>query len=302
MPKGRKELFLVLNVGKRRLFAFILVLCTFCILRVLVFSANVLNGAAALNPHIDDGVFVPIIMYHSILHDPNRAGKYVISPEVLESDMLYLKNNGYTSIVVGDLIKYVESDVPLPEKPVLLTFDDGYLNNLTYLLPLLEKHDMRACVAVVGAFTEKFSREQDHNPNYSYMSWDDIKAITASGRVEIENHSYGMHEEKSRKGSMKRSGETLSEYQEALFNDLTKLQTALSDNCGITPCAFVYPYGEISAESVDVLKAIGFKASFGCREIPNYISKDPDSLFSLGRYNRPSGISTEKFMDKALKK
>ena len=75
---------------------------------------------------------------------------------------------------------------------------------------------------------------------------------------------------------------------------------ALLAECGVDANVYAYPYGAISAESEPVLKDLGFYASLSCREKPNYITKDPDCLWQLGRYNRPSGISTETFMQRAL--
>ena len=108
-----------------------------------------------------DGVSLPILMYHSVLKDKSRAGKYVVSPDTLEQDMLYLKGCGYTTVVMEDLINYVENGVPLPEKPVMLTFDDGHLNNKTYVYPLLQKHGMKAVISIVGEYTELFSNTPD---------------------------------------------------------------------------------------------------------------------------------------------
>ena len=62
----------------------------------------------------EPGVRLPIIMYHSILKDPAKTGKYVITPKRLEEDLMYLRGNGYETVVVADLIAYVESGVPLP--------------------------------------------------------------------------------------------------------------------------------------------------------------------------------------------
>lgn len=74
----------------------------------------------------DPGVRVPVIMYHAVMDDASRLGKYVISPEELESDFKWLSENGYTAVLSEDLINYTESGAALPEKPILLTFDDGY--------------------------------------------------------------------------------------------------------------------------------------------------------------------------------
>ena len=114
-----------------------------------------------------EGVLVPILMYHSILKDPQRAGMHVLSPDTLEQDLRYLKDHGYTTVSMQQLLDAVYQDAPLPDKPVVLTFDDGYLNNLTYVLPLLEKYDMKATISIVGAYTEQAEREDDENPNYA---------------------------------------------------------------------------------------------------------------------------------------
>ena len=86
------------------------------------------------------GIKVPIIMYHSVLK--SRSNTYIVNPSVIENDFKYIKENGYTTITITDLINYVYNDSPLPEKPIIITFDDGHYNNLGYVLPLLEKYDM----------------------------------------------------------------------------------------------------------------------------------------------------------------
>ena len=70
---------------------------------------------------------LPIIMYHSVLQDPDRAGAYVVSPDTVRQDILYLQNLGYTCILPSEAIAFVRDGGALPEKPVLITFDDGHL-------------------------------------------------------------------------------------------------------------------------------------------------------------------------------
>ena len=99
------------------------------------------------------GVSLPVLMYHSIAPVPET--QYCISPETLESDLQYLQEHHYTAVSPEELIAYTEGTGDLPEKPVLLTFDDGLYNNLSLALPLLEKYDMCAVISVVGSFDEK---------------------------------------------------------------------------------------------------------------------------------------------------
>lgn len=242
------------------------------------------------------GVRLPIIMYHSILKDPKAHGDYVVSPEVLEEDFRYLSEQGYTAITMRQLVDYVHFGGDLPEKPVMITFDDGYLNNILYAQPLLEKYDMCAVISIIGEFTDRFSETPDPNPNYAHLSWDEIGQAAESGRFEIGNHSFGMHFNDRRRGSMIKKGETPEQYSKVFTSDIMKLQSCLEEKSGCEPLVYTYPFGMICEESEQLVKDMGFKASFSCRKLVNTITRDPDCLFLLGRFNRPSGISTWEFM------
>lgn len=244
-------------------------------------------------------ISVPIIMYHSVLKDKSRAGKYIVTAQTLEEDLKYLKEHHYNTVLVSDLISYVYQGTPLPQNPIILTFDDGHYNNMEYLLPLLDTYDMKAVISVVGSYTEEFSKKDSHNPNYSYLTWEDVSQLQSSGRIEIANHTYNMHESTVRKGCSIKKGESEEEYQSILREDLTLLQKELQEKSNITPpLTFTYPYGYICKESQKVVEETGFSASLSCYEKISKISKDPASLYCLGRFNRPNDIPTEKFMKK----
>ncbi|MEL7608081.1 MAG: polysaccharide deacetylase family protein [Bacillota bacterium] len=244
-------------------------------------------------------VSVPIIMYHSILKDPGAAGDYVISPKLFEADMRYLKEHGYETVFIEDLIDYVYEDEPLPNKPVVVTLDDGYYNNLLYVLPILEKLDLKAVISMVGEFSVRFTEDPDLSPSYGYLNFEQIKELADSGRVEIQNHSYGLHSFGRRKGSMRIKGESLEQYREVFMGDALKLQELLEEKVGVVPTTYTYPFGLKSPETEDMLKEMGFLASMICYEKQNLID-DEESLFNLGRYNRPSGQGTESFMKRVL--
>ncbi|MFT3952811.1 MAG: polysaccharide deacetylase family protein [Oscillospiraceae bacterium] len=247
------------------------------------------------------GIFVPIIMYHSILKDAAQQGDYVLSPVVLEQDISYLKQHGYTTVFVSDLVAYVQNGTPLPEKPVVLTFDDGSYNNLVYALALLEKYDCKAVFSVVGSYTEKAAKEKTQSVSYSYLNFEDVKALAASGRVEIANHSYDLHSmDNGRRGTMRKPGEDEADYCAMLAADTAKNQALLTAQCGVTPEIYAYPYGLVCKEARCVMGQAGFAATLGVAEAPNYITRDEACLCELNRYNRPAGISTEAFMRKAL--
>ncbi len=268
------------------LFLFILIF-----IFVLLFSFVFANS--------EEYIKVPIIMYHSILKDPARSNKYTITPAVLEEDLKYIKANGYETITISDLISYVYDDKPLPPKPIILTFDDGHYNNYGYLYPLLEKYDMKAVISIVGSYTDKFSETDEANLNYSYLRWKDINELISSGRVEFQNHTYNLHDNThGRIGAKKKKGESDDEYKKILEEDINKLQNEFKENTGYVPTCFTYPFGGISNSSLDIIKELGFKASLSCEEGINKITKNPNSLYLLKRYNRPSYVSTYNIFKK----
>lgn len=247
----------------------------------------------------DDYIEVPIIMYHSILKDSSRSNKYTITPTVLEEDLKYIKDKGYTTVTIADLIYYVYDDKPLPEKPIVLTFDDGHYNNYGYLFPLLEKYDMKAVISIVGSYTDKFTKTDEANLNYSYLRWKDIKELMDTGRIEFQNHTYNLHSNTGKRiGTKKIKGETDEHYKSILKDDILKLQQEFEENTHYTPQCFTYPFGGISNASLDIIKELGFKASLSCEQGINKLTKNPNSLYLLKRYNRPSYISTYNFFQK----
>ena len=243
----------------------------------------------------EKAVFMPVIMYHSVYGE--NAEEYIVTPVQFENDLAWLDKNHYTSITAQQLTDYVNGIGSLPEKPVMITLDDGCYNNLSDVLPLLEKYNMHAVVSVVGQYTDVTAKNDPHIPAYSYLTWEDIKSLINSGYVEIGNHTYNMHSFKGeRKGCSMNPNETEEEYRKILYNDLSCLQNKIREHTGITPIVFAYPFGFRSAESTPIMRELGFSITLTCTEKPNYITRDPDCLYGLNRYNRNGLYSTGEFM------
>lgn len=242
-------------------------------------------------------VDVPILMYHSILRSTNTHGNYIISEAAFEKDLKFLKENGYTTIVMQDLIDFVEKGTPLPEKPVVLTFDDGYSNNFLYAFPLLEKYNSKAVLSIIGYYTDLYTDTPDENPSYSHVTWNDVKNMIDSGLVEMQNHSYNLHTtDKGRNGSKKKRGESDSAYKTMLTEDLGKLQDKFKQHTGYTPTTFTYPFGSVSNASFDIIKEMGFKASLSCESGMNKVSRDSECLYMMKRYLRTQKKSAESIL------
>ena len=97
-----------------------------------VILISVMTGATKETTADTDSVKLPVIMYHSLLKDEKLQNDYTVSPTLFENDLKYLTENGYTTVVVKDLTDYVYGKKSLPEKCIMLTFDDGYYNNYYY--------------------------------------------------------------------------------------------------------------------------------------------------------------------------
>ncbi|MCM1132680.1 MAG: polysaccharide deacetylase family protein [Ruminococcus flavefaciens] len=268
----------------------------FSICSVFFFVGKIFLSSAQDN---ENAVFLPVIMYHSVYGDTPE--EYIVTPQQLESDLQWLSANGYSTVTAEDVINYTRSKANLPEKCVMITLDDGFYNNLSVLVPLLEKYDMTAVVSVVGSYTDNNAVLDPHNPKYSYLTWDDITELQNSGRIELGNHTYNMHSlQGERVGCGISDGETEADYRKKLGDDIAQLQNGFIENIGTAPVVFAYPFGKVSRESLPVIRENGFLMTLTCRELPNYITRDPDCLYGIGRYNRSGLYSTEEYMAKLL--
>lgn len=242
-------------------------------------------------------------MYHSLLRDSSQQNAYVISPDLFESDLRYLMEHGYTCIVMQDLLDYVYDGKDLPEKPIILTFDDGYYNNYVYAFPLLEKYNAKIVLSPIASMTEKYSLSQEKNPYYSHITWEMIREMVSSGRVEIQNHSYNLHTNSwKRNGASKNPSESIEDYTCVLEEDLLRAQRLFFENSEVNPTTFAFPFGAYSPASTPILHNLGFSATLTCESRMNTIvSGDPDSLFGLGRFRRNNYIPSEVFFANKLK-
>jgi peptidoglycan/xylan/chitin deacetylase (PgdA/CDA1 family) len=239
-------------------------------------------------------VSLPVIMYHSVCEKEPSA--YTVTPEQLESDLAWLSGHGYRTVTAEQLIGYTRGVGQLPEKPVLITFDDGFYNNLSLALPLLERYDMTALVSIVGRYTDDYAAADPHADSYSYLTWEDISDLLASGRIEIGSHTYDLHSDTVRKGCARLPEETVEDYSSMLSADVGLLSTELRLHCGVSPVVFAYPFGSLCPESLPVLRDSGILMTLTCREGMNLITRDPDCLYGIFRYNRSGLLSTGEYM------
>lgn len=267
------------------------------IVSVMIIVYAVKIGVAAYERSLDKSL--SIILYHSVSEDDSKHGEYSVSPEELKSDLLFLKENGYTTVTSKELIDYVYSGADFPDKAVMLTFDDGCYDSLTNAYPLIEKYNMKAVFSVVGEFCDREESKKDRD-NSSYLNWKEVKELYQSGIIDIACHSNSLHTLSGRMGSTINTDESYSDYRSVFLSDTNNFIRSAKEKAQVVPEIYTYPYGLICEESKNLIKTCGFRISLGCEERENRITRDESSLFCLGRFNRQSGVSTEDFMKKVF--
>ena len=137
--------------------------------------------AGAIKPV--SSALVPILMYHSVRPiDFKTSNAFVSSltlpPAEFERELVYLKSRGFTSITMRDLALHLRGELDLPSKPVILTFDDGFMNDYQYALPLLKTYGFTGTFFIITGFVGKAE----------YMTWDQVIDLERSG-MEIGSHT-----------------------------------------------------------------------------------------------------------------
>ena len=171
-----------------------------------------------------ENVNVPVLMYHAVSDDLWGYWDLFVSPQTIEEELLYLQENGFETIWFEDL-----SHIEDYEKPVILTFDDGYDDNYTELFPLLQKYNAKATIFVIPkaiGTPHKMTAEQ-------------IYELSQSGLVSIQSHTYS-------------HGNLSTMDEETLVFEMEESQKYLAALTGQVPYAVCYPEGTRSELSIEV--------------------------------------------------
>lgn len=184
-------------------------------------------------------VSVPILMYHYLSVPPPGADKYrldlSVTPQNFEAQLKYLAENNYTAINLYELHAYLSAGRPLPPKPIVLTFDDGYMDNYTQAFPLLKKYKMTGTFFIVSDFAS--------SSNPAYMHWSQIKEMSDAG-MSIESHSRAHTDLRTRHG----------DFQGLVWDTLPVLDQ-IEQMTGKRPRFFCYPFGKYDDAVIRMLKS-----------------------------------------------
>jgi peptidoglycan/xylan/chitin deacetylase (PgdA/CDA1 family) len=217
--------------------------------------------------------FAPILTFHYIGTAPKGESKagaslYVTS-EKLETILQDLNKEGYQTVFPSDIAKYLAEGKKAPENFVALTFDDGYTNFYTNVLPLLKKYNAKASVYIMtGVRSER------------YLTAEQIKEIDQSGLVEVGSHT---------KYHINLATASSSE----AMKELTESKLFLENILGKQIDTIAYPFGSYNQEVIEQVKAVGYQYAFTYNHKP----MSSENIFAIGRVGVWSDMNVMKFLD-----
>lgn len=216
-----------------------------------------------------------IIAYHDVrdfVRQDIDADQYAISTRNLIQHFTWLRVNGFVPISINDLIRAKQSGTELPDKAVLLTFDDGFKSIYTHVFPLLKLFNYPAVVSIVTGWIDGDAPLPDEYASLgarAFSSWDEIREMQQSGLVEIASHSHSLHSgivanpqgnrlpaAVTRRYSSNHY-ESNEEYQSRIRDDLRTSKEIIESRTGRPPRVLTWPYGAYNDLAVGIADELG---------------------------------------------
>ena len=240
-------------------------------------------------PYADLTAEVPVLMYHHL--SGSETGDMIVSPDAFREQMEALTAAGYETVSLDELYGYVVRGEDLPEKPVVITFDDGYRSNYELAYPVLRSLGMKAVIFPIGAQLgcDTYKNDGEH-AIYPHFGLTEAEEMRASGLVEIQSHTYDLHQasayeaETARENMAALAGESEADWLDVLRLDAEREKEALSMGGENPVFALAFPSGvqndEIRAAAVESGMRVMLTTETGTNTL---IRGLPQSLYGLRR-------------------
>ncbi|MBI3545216.1 MAG: polysaccharide deacetylase family protein [Gammaproteobacteria bacterium] len=243
---------------------------------------------------------VPVLMYHHVSPQP---GLVTVSPEIFEEHMAYLARKKYRALAADELLEFLQGKRALDGRQVLITFDDGYLDNYVYAYPLLKRYGLKATIfAITGLIGDGVARAHlgadkilpatpDHRAckaaiaagraDEVMLRWSEIEAMQASGALEIHSHTHThqrwdqLHADKNQRLA-------------ALQKDLTASQAALTTRLGKASQHLCWPWGYFETEYQTIAAQLGFSAQYATAKGINTVGADTRQIPRIVMKEKPA--------------
>ncbi|MEV7505325.1 polysaccharide deacetylase family protein [Streptomyces sp. NPDC093018] len=220
---------------------------------------------------------VPVLMYHSVATAPSAATRTLsVTPDAFAEQLSLIGESGSTPVTAAELAAHWRGGRPLPARPVLITFDDGYEGVHRHALPLLARHGFPATLFVStgwlrGAYDTGGGLD-------TMLDWHQVRRLAASG-VEIGGHSH--------------THPQLDQLDEtALEAELVRCTEILTGELGARPLSFAYPYGYSSRRVRRAVRAAGYAQALA---VGNGLARRAQGPYALRRVTVRRRTDAEEF-------
>lgn len=221
-------------------------------------------------------VKVPIIYYHYIGKNPNPADKLrdnlSVDPELFDQQMGYIASNGFTPITFDTLYAGLKGNTTLPAKPIIITFDDGYVDFYVNAFPILRKYNLHVTQFIPTGLID----------TAYYLHWEQIKEMDKTGLISFEAHTVAHA-----------NLPTLNE--DEIRNQLVASKKTLEEELGKPVNFMAYPFGTSNEKVWQATKDAGY---FGAAGTWGGDTESEGTLYDMPRIKIPGGISLEEFEKK----
>lgn len=235
---------------------------------------------------------VPVLLYHSIVEEP---GSYLeVSPETFDAQMRFLAENGYHAVTTQELIDYVYHGGELPDKPVLISFDDGYQNNYDYAWPILREHDLKATIYAIGVSVGHDRYKDTQFEMTPHFGFEEARRMVESGVIDVQSHTYDMHQwppfesgDRIRQTMAPLEGEIYDDYAAALNRDVAAYNQIAKKELGYEFTSLAFPGGDYTTLTEVLVHQAGIPVTMSTQtDNRNILVRGlPQSLYALSRWS-----------------
>jgi len=223
---------------------------------------------------------VPILLYHGVADEASPGiARYTLTPRVFDAHMAHLVDAGYRALTVSELLVALNgSPEQLPERPVLITFDDGLRNFLTEALPIMERHGLSSTLYAATSYLGEGDAPGVHASGDPGLAWSELVSVAAGGvEVGAHTHTHPMLD-------------TLP--HAAARAEIVRGKELIEQHTQAPVASFAYPHGYSSAWVRRAVQEAGYSSACAVKNAVSHLGDDP---FALARLMLEAGHSMEDF-------
>lgn len=234
---------------------------------------------------------VPVLMWHNLAEE--SSGDMTISLDTFRAQIEALHEAGFKTVSLQQLYDYVHFGTELPEKPIVLTFDDGYFSNYEYAFPILQEYGMQATIFAIGVSVGKDTYKDTDHAMTPHFGADEAREMVDSGLISVQSHTFDMHQwppfedgnAQVRETLLPFDGEADADYEAAVEADFAESRELLESITGQPVNALAFPEGAYVTLTQDALRGAGAELTFTTARAVNTVVKGlPQSLCAMPRF------------------